>query len=658
MTFLSGCEAIAQGAWEGGASFSCSYPGSPVTGIIDSLKRFPEIKTQWVANEKVGMEIAVGIAHAGARSLVIMKHVGLNVAADPFFNAAYTGVRGSLVVIVGDDPGAKSSQNEQDTRLLALAANVPVLEPSSIEEALVFTRLAFDISHKFDVPVVVRVTTQLCYGTSKVVTGTRKPVVNDFNFARPIQKYLLLPKFVPALHKDLNQRIGNLMQSHWSQWFCHSLLPSDFPANPIVKYPFGIVVAGFPGAFITKVFQHEVPILKIGMSFPLNEMEIRNFAQHCEFILVVEESSRFIEHQLRAMNLQVVERPNFDGVGEFNPEQLLSPEIPQLVNSLKSFIKSSGSSKKYQIPLVQQLNYLVDSAPDHLHTLDLPPRPPGFCAGCSHRGIFYELSKRNLYVVGDIGCYTLGSLEPFNALHTNLCMGASIGLLHGYITTMGMEAARSSVAVIGDSTFFHSGIPPLMTAITANIPATVLILDNSGAAMTGHQTTSMSFAYQDWENFLSALKVPEFAVVDALDIKQLEVTLDKFLASGKLSVMVLKGDCVQGITIKKPTNYRYMIRPDMCIECGECLKVDCPAIVPTWDKKNQLEQVAISNECIGCGLCSQTCPEHAIVPRTVNTLAPSLTPILSQLPWHAIIRRLHKIKPIKRLLAHFERETY
>jgi len=650
MNFLNGCEAIARGAWEGGATFSCSYPGSPVTGVIDSLKQYPDIKTQWVANEKVGMEVAIGVAHAGMRSLVIMKHVGLNVAADPFFNAAYTGVRGALVVVVGDDPGAKSSQNEQDTRLLACAAKIPVLEPSTIEEALVFTRLAFEISHRFDIPVVVRVTTALCYGTSKVVTGARKAVVADLGFAQPLQKYLLLPRFVPALHKDLNHRLTQLASSHWSRWFNHSI-----PAEPRDgKFPFGIVVAGFPSAFVFEAFHKHAPILKVGMSFPLHEAALREFADGCEQILVVEESSRFIEQQLRAMNIRVANRPVFDGVGEFHPEHLLSPDIPELNNRLHKFLRKAEQPGKKQFMLALENK---SPAPDFVLALDMPPRPPGFCAGCSHRGIFYELSKRDLYVVGDIGCYTLGALEPYSALDTNLCMGASIGLLQGYLAAMGPTAAKSAVAVIGDSTFFHSGIPSLMTAIASGMAATIIILDNSGAAMTGHQTTSPNFSGADWERFLAALGVPEFKVIDALNLQHLETTLDSFLDSAKLSVMVLKGDCVQGISIKKPTNFRYTVREDACTQCGECLKVDCPAIVPLWDD-GQLSNIAISNECIGCGLCSQSCGEHAIVPRMLATLAPALTPMLSGLPWHAIIHQIHQIKPLKGLIRQFEKETY
>ncbi len=653
MTFLSGCEAVARGAWEGGANFSCSYPGSPVTGIVDVLKQFSDIKSQWVANEKVGMEVAVGVAHAGMRSLVLMKHVGLNVAADPFFNAAYTGVRGALVVVVGDDPGAKSSQNEQDTRLLAMAAKVPVLEPSNIEEALLFTRMAFDISHEFDIPVVVRMTTQLCYGTSEVTTGSRKSITNTPDFATPVQKYLLLPRFVPALHKDLNKRLNHLQLSHWNKWFSQHL-PTD---DNDTKYPFGIVVSGFPSSFDFENFNKRVPILKVGMSFPLNKAEIIDFAKRCKKIIVVEESSRFLEQQLRSMNLPVASRPHYDGVGEFHPKQMLTPDIPQLDDYLESHIKQSESIQRKSIKIALH-NESATEFSNEMRGLDIPPRPPGFCAGCSHRGIFYELSKRDLYIVGDIGCYTLGALEPYNALHSNLCMGASIGILQGYLAMMGEQASKSAVAVIGDSTFFHSGIPSLMTAVAANVNATIIILDNSGAAMTGHQTTSMNFDKHEWKNFLQAIKVPQFEIIDALNLHSLQTTLDDFLAADQLSVMVLKGDCVQGLDIKKPTNYRYIIREDQCTECGECLKVDCPAIVPTKTADNLLQSVAISNECIGCGLCSQTCSENAIVPRTVNTLIPKLTPALSGLPWHAIIHKLHSIKPVKRALAKFEKETY
>jgi indolepyruvate ferredoxin oxidoreductase alpha subunit len=652
MKFLNGCDALARGAWEAGVGFVGSYPGSPVTGIVEQLLKFPEIRTRWMANEKVALETAIGAAHAGQRALVVMKHVGLNVAADPFFNVAYTGVRGGLVIVVGDDPGAKASQNEQDTRKLAEAANVPVLEPASVEEALLFPRLAFEISEQFDLPVVLRITTPLCYSTARVVTGTREQPSLKLGFAKPIEKFLLLPAFVPARHRDLNRRLGRLAGSHWSRWFADPLLP----VPPAERYPYGIVVSGFPFSQVWERFKGKVPILKLGMPFPLNEAAVLEFAARCERVLVVEESSRLVEDRLRALGVNVARRPHFDGVGEFSLKHLESPDIPEIAEILKApLLRPTAARYRHRLTPIS-----VTSAPAPDDTaLAAPPRPPGFCAGCSHRGIFYTLAQRNLYVVGDIGCYTLGSLEPHRALHANLCMGASLGILQGYLSAMGPEAAKSCIAVIGDSTFFHSGIPPLLTAVTAGTPGTVLILDNAGTAMTGFQLTIRPFRKEDWERLLGALRVPEFAVVDALDLQQIETTLDRFLASDRLSVMVLKGNCVQSLPHKGPTNYRYTIREDLCTACGDCLKVDCPAIVPTWEKgKTRLLSVAISTECIGCGLCSQSCSAHAILPRTVSFKWSGLTRLLAPVPWHRVIRTLRSIGPIRHLLEKFERETF
>lgn len=655
MTFLSGCDALARGAWEGGADFVGSYPGSPVVGITDCLARFPEIKTRLMVNEKVAMEVAVGVAHAGQRALVVIKHVGLNVAADPFFNVAYTGTRGALVVIVGDDPGAKSSQNEQDTRMLASAANVPVLEPTSVQEALIFTKLAFEISERFDIPVIVRVTTPLCYGTSKVVTGTRQLTLPQLGFAKPVQKYLLLPAFVVARHRDLNARLGRLATSHWNRWFSQVV-----PANHILKrYDYGIVIAGFPYAQVAKVFRGHVPILKLGMSFPLHKAVIHEFAAYCDKLLVVEESSGFIEHQLRTMGLKVASRPSFDGAGEFSLEQMLSPEIPAIAELLAKMANDPSARQNKRIPIAT-----IAGSPHKNEDLPLkiPPRPPGLCAGCSHRGIFRVLAQRALYVVGDIGCYTLGALEPYRALHTNLCMGASIGMLQGYITAMGPQAAHAAIAVIGDSTFFHSGMPSLLAAAVAEPPLTmtVLILDNHGPAMTGHQAiVKKSFGGRDWERLLGALGVPEFAVVDALDLRHVNTILDAFLASNKLSVMVLQGDCVQGLHNKVPTNYRYTIQTDICTRCADCLKLDCPAIVPAWGQGRNLVSVSINKECTACGLCPQVCPARAIMPYIIGSWChPVLIRMLPALPWRRIINKLRSIKVISHLLDFFERETH
>lgn len=633
---LDGCTAIARGAWEGGASFAAGYPGSPVTGVLDAAATYPEIRPQWAANEKIALETALGAAWSGARALVVMKHVGLNVAADPLYNAPYTGVRGALVIVVGDDPGASSSQNEQDTRQVAHAAGVPVLEPASVAEALVYTRLAFEISARYDLPVIVRVTTPIAYGSTGAVAGARRPVPTERGYARPIQKYLLLPAFVPARHQALVERLGALGRDPAARWFCEAHLP---PAAPGTRHPVGIVCAGFPASAVRELCAGALPVLTLGLVHPLPVAAIEDFARHCEKLLVVEESSHYLEDAIRALGLPVARRRHYDGVGAFGPRQLLSDEAPG-VNALVQPLIDAAAKRRRHIPI-------------------LAPRTPGFCAGCSHRGIFTLLSKRELYVVGDIGCNTLGAIQPYGALHANLCMGASISLLQGYLAALGPDAARRTIAVLGDSTFFHSGMPAILSAAQNGMAATVLVLDNAGSAMTGHQQTAVARDAAGWRALLGALGVPDVRVVDALDLGELDAALDAALAADCLSVVVLKGDCVQSLPRKGPTNYRYAVRTDACTGCGECLKVDCPAIVAlATGSAGGPRKVAITHECIGCGLCSQTCPEHAIVPRTVQTVSPRLARLLAPLPWRRLIRGLRGVAPVRRLLDRFETETY
>ncbi len=649
-SFMSGCEAIARGAWEGGVDVITSYPGSPVTDIVGAAQRFKEIRCQWAVNEKVAMEMAAGVAHGGGRVLTVMKHVGLNVAADPFFNLAYTGVEGGLVVVVGDDPGARSSQNEQDSRLLAIAANIPVLEPANLQEAYLYTKLAFEISETFDVPVIVRVTAQHCYSSDRVVTGMRQNKNRQLGFAGPIQKYLLLPDFVVNRHQQLVNNLKLLASSDWNHWLVDV---SEHPCTTGKKYPYGIICSGYIHNMVCEVVGGlNVPILKLGMAFPIHNQAVREFAECCEKVLVLEESSRAIEQQVRQLGINTAGRSHFDGVGELQLNDLLCDDIPawnQLVHS---------QHKKRSAPeLFIPVQYIETVAEDSLTAqISVPKRPAGFCAGCSHSPIFHQLGLRKIYVVGDIGCYTLGATEPFSALHANLCMGASIGILQGYLAIMDADARKKAVAVIGDSTFFHSGIPPLLTAINSGVAATILILDNSRSAMTGYQDTYPSYNREEWLKLLEGFRVPEFAVVDALDVTALSIQLDAFLNSEKLSVMVVKGDCVQGLPRKGPTNYRYTIREDMCTSCGKCIETDCPSIV-----KNLLDDKAtfeITNECIGCGFCSQTCPENAIIPLSVNFESPLVTKTLAKVPWHRVIKFLRS-KPVMRgILEKFEREYY
>jgi indolepyruvate ferredoxin oxidoreductase alpha subunit len=648
--FMSGCEAIARGAWEGGVDMITSYPGSPVTDIVGAAQKFKEIRCQWAVNEKVAMEMAAGVAHGGGRVLTVMKHVGLNVAADPFFNLAYTGLEGGLVVVVGDDPGARSSQNEQDSRLLAIAANIPVLEPTNLQEAYLYTKLAFDISETFDVPVIVRVTAQHCYSSDRVVTGNRQKKNRRLSFAGPIQKYLLLPDFVVNRHQQLVNNLKQLANSDWNRWLVET---TEHPCESGMPYPYGIICGGYIYNMICEVVGDlNIPIMKLGMVFPINEQAVREFANSCEKVLVLEESSRAIEQQVRQLDINTIGRSHFNGVGELQLNHLLCDDIPEWNQLVQN------QHKKHHSPELFVPVHCIEMVDENLLTaqISVPKRPAGFCAGCSHSPIFHQLGLRKIYVVGDIGCYTLGATEPFSALHANLCMGASIGILQGYLSIMDADARKKAVAVIGDSTFFHSGIPPLLTAVNSKAAATILILDNSRSAMTGYQETYPAYNKDEWLKLLEGFRVPEYAVVDALDVAALSIQLDEFLASEKLSVMVVKGDCVQGLPRKGPTNYRYTIREDMCTSCGKCLETDCPSIVKSLvDDKATF---AITNECIGCGFCSQTCPENAIIPLSVNFESPVLTKALAKVPWHRVIKYLKSKPMMKGILEKFEREYY
>ncbi len=649
-SFMSGTQAIARGAWESSVNVVTSYPGSPVTGIVNEAAQYDDVICQWASNEKSALEIAAGISHCGGRALVVMKHVGLNVAADPFFNLAYTGVEGGLVIIVGDDPGAKSSQNEQDSRQIALAANVPVLEPANNQEAYLYTKIAFSISEKFDLPVLVRVTDQHCYSHSSIVTGTRLQHARNLSFAQPIQKYLLLPDFVVNRHKELNNNIKRLTESDWIQWLseCNVSIPSSG-----VKHDFGIICAGYSYSLIKDAIAGErIPILKLGMAFPIDYRSVIKFARECKKVLVIESSSRTIEYQVRQYGVDPLHRTHFEGIDEVRLSDLMCDQLPKWNALLKSRTEKKNQPEiDAPVALIEAVN--ETSLPTHI---SLSKRPAGFCAGCSHSPIFHQLSERNLYVVGDIGCYTLGATEPFSSLHANLCMGASIGILQGYLTVMEPEARKKAVAVIGDSTFFHSGIPPLVSAVNAASQATVLILDNSRSAMTGYQETYKSYSADQWRDLLKGLRIPEFDVVNALDLSEISSTLDRHIGSEQLSVMVVKGDCVQGMPTKEPTNYRYTINNDLCTACGKCQETDCPSIINSSTQGRDIFE--ITNECIGCGFCSQTCPEKAILPISVSFESKAITKALSKIPWHRVIRSLRATPVVKDVLEKFERTLY
>jgi indolepyruvate ferredoxin oxidoreductase, alpha subunit len=638
---LSGCEAVARGAWEGGADALLSYPGSPVTGIVDAARHYAEISTRWAANEKVALEIAAGVAYSGKRAVAVMKHVGVNVAADALFNLAYTGVRGALVVVVGDDPGASCSQNEQDTRLVAMAANIPVLEPCDANEALTYTRLAFEISHTYDLPVIVRMTTQLCYATQQVVTGKRTTASQPAaSFAGPVQKFLLLPSHVPARHRAIVDALQRLQHSRWPAFFVQEHWPHERRAT----WPVGLVCAGHTYPQVLEHFDKRVPILQVGCSLPLPEARIRQFADQCDALIVTEECSNFLRDQIRALGYTVLSLGRESVVGAFCIEQLRNAGVPEITRVVDALVPPR---RTFPVAL---------KALDSLKMLpDAPSRPPGFCAGCSHVGAFDVLRRMGRHVVGDIGCYTLGGTSAFNALHSNLCMGASVGILQGYLM-MAPAKRGEAIAVIGDSTFFHSGIPAVITAVNNRQRGTLLILDNSGTAMTGFQSTGPNLDERGWDKLLEALGVHCRAVVPALDTAAILAQISAFDSSATFAVIVLKGMCVQGRTQTGPTNFRYTVTASACNGCGECVtRTSCPSLVPLATADGQ-EVMSITSACIGCGLCSQTCPQDAIIPRTVSTGVPLVDRALGHIRWHKAIGFVRGNRVLSKVADRFERE--
>jgi indolepyruvate ferredoxin oxidoreductase, alpha subunit len=613
---VSGDQAIAIGARTSGVQFITGYPGSPITGILELSRSHSDIKCQWAQNEKVALEIGIGASHAGARSLVVMKHVGLNVAADPLFNVAYTGIDGGLVIVVGDDPGAKGSQNEQDTRLFAQAAGVPVLEPSTVEEAYLYTSFAFDLSERYDLPVIIRVNARLCYSKQRISIDKKRENKKNLEFATPTEKYLLLPKNVKPRHKVRNSNLEKFVHDE----IVRETYKVELPEKKGSKFSIGIIVAGDVFQTIKEVFGTHFPILKIGAVFPVNSLEILKFSQLCDKVIVAEESSNFLELQVRNSGIKTVNKIQFDGVGEFALSHLYGEGTEEL-NAIIS----------------KHINIKSDTSFN-----ELPPRTSGFCAGCSHPGVFQVLKELELYVVGDIGCITIGALPPFNALHANLCMGASIGILHGYLSVMDKEASKKAVAVIGDSTFFHSGINSLLSLANLGSSATIIISDNSGSAMTGLQQTNLNFDSEGWHRLLNSIGVKDVHTVSALDLKEVRRVITNSTNSLDLSVCVLLGECAQ---TKKETIYRYTINQHTCTQCSKCLDANCQGF------SLQDGLISITDSCIGCGFCSQLCPEGAIIPRSVdkfvrgNRLASKLA---SKIHWYRLTSRLREISLLDR----------
>ncbi len=612
---LSGTQIIARAAWEAGVEIVSGYPGTPTTGILEAAKKYDDIQTLLAANEKVATEIAIGASYSGKRSMVVMKHVGLNVAADPFFNLAYTGVRGGLVVVVGDDPGAKSSQNEQDSRELALAAGVPVLEPSSLEELKKFTKLAFELSEKCELPVLLRVVSRQCFSSKKIFLSPRINTNPMLGFALPVSRFLLLPVYVPERHRVRNQNLTELAQSNDLKNL-NTIYLSDYLDR--LNFNVGIVASGHCYSKIVEIFGDAFPIFKLSLVNPLPIESLKVFQKLVSKIIVADEGSSYLNTQIRALGIPTLDRPNYKGFGILDPWELATNKAPEIKDYLV---------KKFGAPISKSVS-------------EVPPRVPGFCSGCTHTGIYQVLKELNIYAVGDIGCNTLGALPPFNVIKSNLCMSASLGVLQGYETALGPEFPEKAVAVLGDSTFFHSGIPALVSLINQKSRATIIILDNSGSAMTGMQKTNPNFDEKQWSAFLSGIGVPRYKILDALDMTNIKKVLINFLNSSELCVILLKGNCVQESPKKTSSIYRYVINKHACTECGKCMETNCPSI----EMKNN-KSIILSN-CEGCGFCPQICPEGAIMPLSVNYLvgwSKSLSLVASKIKWPKLIRNLRSI---------------
>ena len=580
---LSGNQAIARGAWEAGCEVACAYPGTPSTEILESIAEYPEIKAEWSTNEKVALEVACGASYAGARALAAMKHVGLNVASDPLFTLSYTGIKGGLVVVTCDDPNLYSSQNEQDNRHYARSAKLPMLEPSDSDEARRFTKLAFELSEKYDCPVLIRSTTRISHGQSLVELEDRIPSPVKKGLDRDPAKYVMLPGYARPRHPRVEERMKKLKE-----------FAESFPENrmELGDKKIGIISSGIAYQYAREAFP-EASFLKLGMVWPLPENLIKKFANQVEKLYVVEELDPFLEDNIRAMGLNPVGKEVFPICGE------LSPEL------VKKGILGEGAVKELKFDT------------------SIPARPPNLCPGCPHRGVFYVLKKLRAFVCGDIGCYTLAAQPPLKSLHTCLCMGAGVGQSFGMEKVLGKE--EKIVAVIGDSTFFHSGITPLIDIVYNQGEATIIILDNLTTAMTGrqgHPGSGLSIYNKPAKRILpeklgEALGIEKVEIINPYNLKETEQVIKREMEAKRPSLIIARSPCVLIPEFKKVKKSPLKVDLEKCNGCRVCLQLACPAI--TWREETEKEKKRKgyaqidSLFCTGCEICAQICKQEAII---------------------------------------------
>ncbi len=569
---MIGNEAVAAGLYDGGLSVVSSYPGTPSTEITEFLSKYDDIHSEWAPNEKVACEVSFGASLAGARTACAMKHVGLNVAADPLFTLSYTGVNGGMVICVADDPAMHSSQNEQDSRHYAIASKIPMLEPSDSTEAYTFAKTAFELSEKFDTPVILRMCTRIAHSQSIVERGERVDAPLKTYEKNP-GKYIMMPGNAIKRHPVVEDRTEALRE------FAENCVYNTVEMN---SSEIGIITSGCSYLYVKEALGDDVSILKIGMPNPLPVEMIKDFASKVKKLYVIEELDPIIENHVKALGIEVVGKELFSIMGEF---------------SQKTIREAFDLEKNYSVS--------ADSV--------IPNRPPMMCAGCPHRGMYYVLAKNKITVLGDIGCYTLGAVPPLNALDSTLCMGASISGLHGFNLARGAEAEQKSVAVIGDSTFMHSGMTGLANISYNATNSTVIILDNSITGMTGHQqnpTTGYNIKGDpatkiDLESLCKALGFNRVRVVDPYDLKACEQTVKEELAVAEPSVIISRRPCVLLKSVKaKPS---LVVDNDKCKSCKKCMTLGCPAI-SMKDGKARIDATL----CVGCGVCEQLCAFDAM----------------------------------------------
>ena len=570
---MIGNAAFARGLYEAGVKVASSYPGTPSTEITECAAKYDDIYCEWAPNEKVAMEVAFGASLRGVRSFCAMKHVGLNVAADPLFTLSYTGVNGGMVIGVADDPGMHSSQNEQDSRHYAIAAKVPMLEPADSMETKEFVKLAYDISEEFDTPVIVRMCTRIAHSQSIVETDER--VEKELaKYEKNGAKYIMMPGNAIKRHPFVEERTAKLSE-----------MAETSPLNRVESgngdLSFGIITSGTCYQYVKEVFGDSVPVLKLGMVNPLPVNLIKDFASSVEKVYVIEELDPIIETHCKTIGVDVVGKEMFSVLGEF---------------SQTSIAKAFGLEEKAHIGLEE----------------NIPVRPPMMCAGCPHRGLFYTLSKNKITALGDIGCYTLGAVAPLMAIDSTLCMGASISGLHGF-NKADDEACKNSVCVIGDSTFMHSGMTGLVNIAYNGSNSTVIILDNSITGMTGHQqnpTTGYNIkgdvaAKVDLETLCKACGINRVRVVDPYNLAECEQAIKEELAADEPSVIISRRPCVLLKYVKAKTPVE--VNKDKCKSCKKCMKLGCPAI-SFRDGKAVIDKTL----CVGCDVCKQMCAFDAI----------------------------------------------